>query len=154
MKHDSVLARRTVLQAAAAAAVAGAIPLQALAADAAAALPEAVTKLTGGKEPTPGKVTLWLPELAENGNSVPVGVKVEGEMAGDVYVKAMHIVATDNPEPTVASFELTPSSGRPEVMTRMRLAKSQKVWALAETSDGQLWSGNAEVRVTVGGCGG
>lgn len=113
---------------------------------------EAILKLAGAK-PQAGKVTLKLPEIAENGNTVPFTVVVDHPMAEGNYVKAIHVVAEGNPQPGVASYHLQPT-GKAEVYGRMRLAKTQDVRAVAVLSDGTVWEARKEIKVTVGGCGG
>jgi len=108
----------------------------------------------GKGTPTEGKVTLKAPEIAENGNAVPVTVSVESEMTDKSYVKAVFIAADGNPNPGVATFEFTPMSGKAEVQLRMRLAQTQKLIAVAEMNDGTLYTASREVKVTIGGCGG
>jgi sulfur-oxidizing protein SoxY len=115
---------------------------------------ELLSKLVGGKAAQAGKVTVRMPEIAENGNTVPVTVAVDSPMTPQSYVKAVHVVADDNPNPEVMSVYFTPASGKAELSTRMRLAKTQNVIAYAELSDGTVWSGKAEAKVTIGGCGG
>jgi len=147
--------RRDVLRGAAAFAVAGTVVLSVRPA---AATPEKamelVTKLTGGKTPSEGRITLTMPQIAENGNTVPLTVAVDSPMTDKDYVKAVHIVADGNPEPAVASFGFTPAAGKAEVSTRMRMAKTQNILAVAEMSDGSAWMTRTEVKVTIGGCGG
>jgi sulfur-oxidizing protein SoxY len=124
----------------------------------ASASPEGVQKLmaelTGGKTPAEGKVKVDMPQIAENGNAVPVTVTVESPMTDKDYVKAVHIIAEANPDPGVATFNFTPASGKAQVSTRMRLARTQNIVAVAEMSDGTLYTGKTEVKVTIGGCGG
>lgn len=124
----------------------------------ASASPEGVQKLlaelTGGKTPAEGRVKVDMPQIAENGNAVPVTVTVESPMTDKDYVKAVHIIAEANPDPGVASFGFTPASGKAQVSTRMRLARTQNIVAVAEMSDGTLYTGKTEVKVTIGGCGG
>jgi sulfur-oxidizing protein SoxY len=115
---------------------------------------ELLNKLVGGKSAQAGKVTVRMPEIAENGNTVPITVAVDSPMTAQSYVKAVHVVADDNPNPEVMSVYFTPVSGKAEMSTRMRLAKTQNVIAYAELSDGTVWSGKAEAKVTIGGCGG
>ena len=93
-------------------------------------------------------------KIAENGNAVPVTVTVDSPMTDKDYVEAIHVVADGNPNPGVASFTLTPLAGKAEVQLRVRMASTQKVIALAEMSDGSLWTLAREVKVTIGGCGG
>jgi sulfur-oxidizing protein SoxY len=118
--------------------------------DAAKALLQSLAK----GEPKDGRITLKAPEIAENGNAVPVTVSVDSPMTAQDYVKAIHVVADGNPNPGVASFMLTPLSGKAEVQLRVRMASTQKIVALAEMSDGSLWTLAREVKVTIGGCGG
>jgi sulfur-oxidizing protein SoxY len=105
-------------------------------------------------EPKEGRIAIRAPEIAENGNAVPITVVVESPMTDKDHVKAIHVVADGNPNPGVASFMLTPLSGKAEVQLRVRMASTQKVIALAEMSDGSLWTLAREVKVTIGGCGG
>src|SRR5262245_6104445 len=90
-------------------------------------------------EPKEGRIAIKAPEIAENGNAVPVTVTVDSPMTDKDYVKAIHIVADGNPNPGVASFLLTPLAGKAEVQLRVRMASTQKIIALAEMSDGSLW---------------
>jgi sulfur-oxidizing protein SoxY len=149
------LSRRVVLIGAAAVASALGFARQALAQ---AAEPGAhqklLDKLVGGKKATPGKVKLRIPEIAENGNTVPMTVSVDSPMTAASYVKAVHVVTDNNPRPEVASFFFSPANGKAEVSTRIRLAQTMNVIAYAELSDGTVWSDRAEAKVTIGGCGG
>lgn len=101
-----------------------------------------------------GRITLDLPQIAENGNTVPLTVEVDSPMTEQDYVKAVHIFAEGNPLPNVASFQFSPLSGKASASTRMRLAKTQNVIAVAQMSDGSVYKTVAEVKVTIGGCGG
>lgn len=114
----------------------------------------AISAFTGGKEPATGKITLDAPEIAENGNTVPVGVAVESPMTADNYVESVMILAEGNPNPQVATFHFTAMSGAAEAKTRIRLAKTQNVVAIAKMSDGSTYIDKKEVKVTIGGCGG
>ncbi|TCS64305.1 thiosulfate oxidation carrier protein SoxY [Varunaivibrio sulfuroxidans] len=129
-----------------------------LTANVAQATPEevatALAKLTGGVTPQSGKITLKLPEIAENGASVPVTLIVDSPMTADNYVKQIHLLAEGNPTPEVVSFYLTPAAGKADISTRMRLGQTQKVVAAAVMSDGSVYSTSKEVKVTIGGCGG
>lgn len=120
----------------------------------AAAVSNALAALVGDKTPQEGRVTLTMPEIAENGNTVPLEVAVESPMTEADYVKAVHVFAEGNPQPDVVSFHFTPASGKAAAATRMRLASTQNVVAVAEMSDGSLYSTKREVKVTIGGCGG
>ncbi|MBO6949298.1 MAG: thiosulfate oxidation carrier protein SoxY [Rhodospirillales bacterium] len=115
---------------------------------------EAVMKLIGDKKPAEGKITLELPQIAENGNTVPVGVSVDSPMTADNYVKTVHLFADGNPAPDVASLHFTPMSGKASAATRIRLAGTQNIVAVAEMSDGSVFRAQQEVKVTIGGCGG
>jgi len=115
------------------------------------AVDAAIMKVTGGKSAKPGKINLDLPQIAENGSTVPITVEVEGD-AGSV--KALHLWADKNPRPDVASFHFTPMNGIAKVSTRIRLSKTQNIVAVAEMSDGALYMAKSEIKVTIGGCGG
>lgn len=115
---------------------------------------DAVMKLIGDKKPAEGKITFDLPQIAENGNTVPVGVTVDSPMTAKDYVKSVHLFADGNPAPEVATLHFTPMSGKASAATRMRLAKTQNVVAVAEMSDGSVFRAQQEVKVTIGGCGG
>lgn len=114
----------------------------------------ALDRILAGRTPEEARVTLRLPPIAENGNTVPMAVLVESPMTAADYIKAIHVFADKNPTPELASFRLTPAMGRAQVDTRIRLGQTQDVIAVAETSDGKLLIGRAEVKVTIGGCGG
>jgi sulfur-oxidizing protein SoxY len=120
----------------------------------AAAAESLIMEFTGGKTPETGKITLTAPEIAENGNTVPVSVSVDSAMTGDDMVDAVLIVAESNPYPAVATMHFTALSGTAAATTRMRLAKTQKVFAVAKMSDGSVYMDQKEVKVTIGGCGG
>ncbi|HXJ09026.1 MAG TPA: SoxY-related AACIE arm protein [Burkholderiales bacterium] len=113
---------------------------------------EAIAKLVGNAQVNKGKVTLELPQLVENGNSVSMSVKVDSPMTGKDYVKAIHVFTEKNPQPYVATFHLGPRAGRALVATRIRLADSQTVTAIAELSDGSFWSQQVNVVVTLAAC--
>jgi len=111
-------------------------------------------EFTGGKDASDGKISLEMPEIAENGNTVPLSISVESPMTSDDYVKRVIIISEGNPRPEVATFNFTPRSGVAEASTRMRLAKTQNVAAVAEMSDGSFFAIKRQVKVTIGGCGG
>ena len=104
--------------------------------------------------PKEAKVTLKAPEIAENGNAVPLTVTVDSEMSEKSYVKALYIAADGNPNAGVAVYEFTPLSGKAEVSLRVRLQQTQKLVVVAEMNDGTLYTASREVKVTIGGCGG
>ena len=138
--------------AAAAAATAGMLPRVSLADK--ASMEEAIAKATGGASTQAGRITLDLPQIAENGNTVPIGIEVDSPMTDGDYVKTVHIFAEANPNPEVCSIHFTPASGVAKAATRMRMIKTQNVVAVAEMSDGSLYRETVEVKVTIGGCGG
>ncbi|CAL76977.1 Putative sulfur oxidation protein (soxY) [Bradyrhizobium sp. ORS 278] len=115
---------------------------------------EMIKKFTGGKDATKGKITLDLPEIAENGNTVPLALSVESPMTADNYVKEVLFVADGNPNAGVATLMFTPMSGKAEASIRIRLAQTQNVIAVAKMSDGSLFTERKTVKVTIGGCGG
>jgi len=96
-----------------------------------------------------GKVKIVLPEIAENGNTVPVKVAVESPMTADDYVKSITLYSEGNPDIDIATYHFTPSSGKAAVAARIRLAKTQNVVAVAEMSTGKFYVGKAQVKVTV-----
>jgi sulfur-oxidizing protein SoxY len=118
------------------------------------ALDAAIKKAIGEAKPADGRITLTLPEIAENGNTVPFEFAVQSPMSDMDYVKAVHVFAPGNPQPEVASFLFSPASGKAAVTSRMRLAKTQDIVALAEMSDGKVFMTKRTVKVTIGGCGG
>ena len=115
---------------------------------------EAIKKFTGGKTPVQGKVKLDLPEIAENGNTVPMTVTVESPMTEQSHVTDVLIVADENPRSGVVTFHFTPASGVAEANTRIRLAATQDVIAVAKMNDGSVFMTSKQVKVTIGGCGG
>ena len=119
-----------------------------------AAVQKLIAKIAGDRKIEEGRITLDAPEIAENGNTVPIAVEVDSPMTEDDYVKAVHLFAAGNPRPEVATFHFTPKNGIAAASTRIRLAKTQKIFAVAEMSDGSLFMTSREVKVTIGGCGG
>lgn len=113
---------------------------------------DAIRKVAGAATITAGRVKLELPPLSENGNAVPLAVRVESPMTEKDHVKAVHVFTEKNPQPDVVSFHLGPRAGRATVATRIRLADSQTVIAVAELSDGSFWSDRASVVVTLAAC--
>ena len=117
-------------------------------------LDEMAKKFTGGAAPVEGKVKLDLPEIAENGNTVPITVSVDSPMRDADYVKEVIVLADGNPNAGVATFHVAPASGAAEANTRIRLANTQNIVAIAKTNDGKFYTGKKQVKVTIGGCGG
>src|SRR5215216_1489132 len=112
----------------------------------------AIREVIGEATVREGKVKLDLPPLIENGNAVPLSVSVENPMTETDHVKSVHIFNEKNPQPNVASFHLGPRAGRARISTRIRLADSQKVIAIAQLSDGSFWSDSIDVIVTLAAC--
>jgi sulfur-oxidizing protein SoxY len=112
----------------------------------------AINKVIGEAAVQTGKVHLDVPPLVENGNTVAVSVSVESPMTAASHVKAIHLFNEKNPQSDVASFYLGPRAGRAEVATRIRLADTQTVIAIAELSDGSFWQDSADVVVTLAAC--
>jgi len=104
--------------------------------------------------PTEGGVELDLPEIAENGNTVPMTVTVDAPMTADAYVQSVMVMADGNPQPEVARFHFTPDCGTASASTRMRLVGTQNIVAVAQMNDGSTLVGRKLVKVTIGGCGG
>jgi sulfur-oxidizing protein SoxY len=115
---------------------------------------EQIAKFTGGKAAEQGKISIELPEIAENGNTVPLSITVDAPMAADNYVSEVMVVAEGNPNPGVATFHFSPMSGKAAASTRIRLATTQNIVVVAKTSTGQFFTGQKLVKVTIGGCGG
>jgi sulfur-oxidizing protein SoxY len=113
-------------------------------------LNEAIKKAIGDAKPVASKnIKLDVPEIAENGNTVPFTVD-----AGEGGVRAVHVFATGNPRVEVASFHFSPMSGKAAATSRMRLGKTQDVLAIAQMNDGKVYMAKNTVKVTIGGCGG
>jgi len=108
---------------------------------------DAIMALTGGAELGEGGITLTAPEIAENGNTVPISVDAPGAVAITIY-------ADGNPVPSVATFNFGPLSASQSAATRIRLATTQNVVAVAKMADGSFQMAKSEVKVTIGGCGG
>lgn len=112
----------------------------------------AIQAITGGAKMTEGRVTLVIPPLVENGNLVVLKVSVQSPMTANDYVKAIHVIAEGNPLPNIFTAYLTPRSGTANITTRVRLADSQRVWAIAQMNNGSFWQGSAETLVTLSAC--
>lgn len=136
--------------------IAGTAVIALLPFDRAAATPdsmvEAIRKVLGGATAREERVKLDMPPLIENGNTVPLTVSVESPMTNGDYVNAIHVFNEKNPQPNVLSAKLSPRTGKAMVGTRIKLGDSQKIVAIAETSDGRFWSASADVIVTLAAC--
>jgi sulfur-oxidizing protein SoxY len=116
------------------------------------AMQEAIHRLVGEAAVQRGRIKLDLPPLVENGNVVPLTVAVDSPMTPADHVAAIHIVNQKNPQPHVISVRLGPRAGRANLSTRIKLADSQQIVAIAEMSDGSFWSESADVVVTLAAC--
>ncbi|WP_332694119.1 thiosulfate oxidation carrier protein SoxY [Bosea sp. (in: a-proteobacteria)] len=150
---SSGLTRRSTISAGAIAAFASLLGARLAFADEKAVTAE-IKKLYGDKPMAAGKIKLDVPEIAENGLVVPVNVEVESPMTEADYVKAVHIFADGNPQPGIVSYTFTPACGKASAATRMRLAQTQNIVCVAEMSNGSLHMAKANIKVTIGGCGG
>jgi sulfur-oxidizing protein SoxY len=112
----------------------------------------AIRAFVGEAKPQPGRIHLEIPQLVENGNAAPVTVAADSPMSEADHVKAIGLFNEKNPLPNVAVFHLGPRSGRARIETRMRLATSQTITAIAMMSDGSVWSDTAQVIVTLAAC--
>jgi sulfur-oxidizing protein SoxY len=117
-----------------------------------AAMQDAIRKVVGQSPVRRGKVKLDVPPLIDNGNAVALSVAVDSPMNAAEHVKAIHVFTEKNPQPNVVSVYLGPRSGRATVTTRVRLADTQTVAAIAQLSDGSFWSDSADVVVTLAAC--
>jgi sulfur-oxidizing protein SoxY len=155
MRGQPTATRRRFLGLAGSTAVIGALPAL-ISVRPAEATPEtmaaAIRTVTGGAVVQSGKVKLDIPPLVENGNSVPMTVSVASPMTANDHVKSIHVFNEKNPQPNLGNFYLGPRAGRAQVSTRVRLADSQKITAIAKLSDGSFWSVTADVVVTLAAC--
>jgi sulfur-oxidizing protein SoxY len=117
-----------------------------------ASMTVAMQKILQGAKPTPGRITIDLPPLVENGGTVPMTISVQSPMSVADYVKTIHVFNEKNPQPQVITATLSPRSGRAEIKTRIRLADTQTIYALAQMSDGTWFSAEAHVIVTLAAC--
>ena len=115
-------------------------------------LAAAVSRFAGGAAVRTGRVKIDIAELVDNGNVVPISVSVDSPMTPDNYVKSIAVFNEKNPQRDVARFSLGPRSGKVMVTTRIRLASTQKLVAVAQLSDGSFWSHTVDVIVTLAAC--
>jgi sulfur-oxidizing protein SoxY len=135
--------RRDALILGAGAATVALLPVQAFASGDS----EAIAAFTGGAATSEGGIDLTAPEIAENGNTVPVAVSAPGAVS-------IILLAAGNPNPDVCTFNFSPLSGSQSASTRIRLAGTQEVIAIAKMADGSFVQTSSIVKVTIGGCGG
>jgi sulfur-oxidizing protein SoxY len=154
MRKPENSTRRKFLGLAGGAAVLGAVPVVTLrpAQATPAMMAAAIRNVVGTAVVHIGKVKLDLPPLVENGNTVPMTVSVSSAMTPDDYVKSIHVFNEKNPQPNIGNFYLGPHAGRGQISTRIRLADSQKITAIAHLSDGSFWSASVDVVVTLAAC--
>ena len=154
MRKNVKSTRRRFLRLAGGAAVIGAVPIPTLrpAEATPAMLAAAIRNVVGAAVVRTGKVKLDVPPLVENGNTVPMTVSVSSPMTADDYVKSIHVFNEKNPQPNIGNFYLGPRAGRAQISTRIRLADSQKITAIARLSDGSYWSASIDVVVTLAAC--
>ena len=126
---------------------AGAVVASGLPAFASTATDDAIAAFTGGAEVGAGDLSLTAPEIAENGNTVPI------EVASATAVEIM-VLAAGNPTPSVATFKFGSLAASRNASTRIRLAGTQDVVAIAKLEDGSFVRASSTVKVTIGGCGG
>jgi sulfur-oxidizing protein SoxY len=117
-----------------------------------AMLEEAIRDVIGEANLQTGKITLEVPPLVENGNTVPVTIIVDSPMSKADHVKAIHVFNEKNPQPHVISITLGPRAGKARIATRIKLADTQRIVGIAEMSDGSFWTGEANVIVTIAAC--
>jgi sulfur-oxidizing protein SoxY len=115
-------------------------------------MPAVIARLVGNAKVNQGRVKVGLPPLVENGHLVPLTVRVESPMTEADHVKAIHVFTDKNPLPEVVSFYLGPRAGRATLSTRVRLADTEDVVAIAQMSDGSFWSERQNVVVTTAAC--
>jgi sulfur-oxidizing protein SoxY len=154
MHKTKTATRRQFLASAGSAAVLGTVPIVTLrpAEATPAMMAGAIRDVVGTAVVRTGKVKLEVPPLVENGNTVPMTVTVTSPMTAEDHVRSIHVFVEKNPQPNVGNFVLGPRAGRAQVSTRIRLADSQKIVAIAKLSDGSFWSVSADVVVTLAAC--
>lgn len=113
---------------------------------------QVMSKIIGNQSVKTGRIYFELPPLVENGNLVAVKCAVQSPMTANDYVKVIHMIAEGNPLPNIVSCYFTPLSGKAEFSTRIRLADSQRVWVLAQMSNGEFWRTSADTVVTLSAC--
>jgi sulfur-oxidizing protein SoxY len=153
---NRLLSRRDFIVGTGTAALVAHLPAPAAAADAAeysSGFKLALARLLKGATPKQGGIDMDLPSSVENGDYVPVALFVDSPMAPESHVRKIHLLSTANPRAHVATFHFTPLSGKARVTSRMRLAKTQDVVAIAELGDGTFLMSTRLVDVKVGGCG-
>jgi sulfur-oxidizing protein SoxY len=146
------LTRRALITSAAAGAALVLLPVPLARAATDAEVAAALEAVLAGRSPLEAGLEIEVPALAENGGQVPVTIRADSPMTAADHVTAIHLIATQNPTPGIGTFRLSPRLARADVFTRIRLAEGQRLWVLAELSNGTVLSAAAEVAVTTGGC--
>ena len=146
--------RRQFVKAFGSAALVGAVPVVSLrrAEGTPATLASAIHDVIGEAQVRTGKVKVEIPPLVENGNTVPMTVSVASPMTSNDHVTSIHVFNEKNPQPHIGTFYIGSTAGRAQVSSRLRLADSQKVVAIAQLSDGSFWSASVDVVVTLAAC--
>ena len=154
MQQHEKSTRRRFLGLAGSAAALGVVPVVSLRPAEArpAMLASAIRNVVGSAVVQTGRVKIDIPPLVENGNTVPMTVSVTSPMTPEDFVRSIHVFNEKNPQPNIGNFYLGPRAGRAQVSTRIRLADSQKIVAIAHLSDGSFWSAAADVVVTLAAC--
>src|SRR3982074_424596 len=154
MRQPKQTSRRRFLGLAGSTAVLGAIPIVTVRPVEAtpAMLASAIRNVVGEAVVRTGRAKLEVPPLVENGNTVPMTVSVQNPMTTEDHVKSIHVFSEKSPQPNIGNFYLSPQAGRAQISTRIRLADSQKIVAIARLSDGSFWSATVDVVVTLAAC--
>jgi sulfur-oxidizing protein SoxY len=154
MRQPNAATRRLFLRRSGGAAMLGAVWVVTprLAEATPATLAAAIRAVTGAAPLRPGRVRIEIPPLVENGNTVPLTISVDSPMTTDDYVRSIHVFNEKNPQPNIGHFYLGARAGRAQISTRIRLADSQKITAIAHLADGSFWSASADVVVTLAAC--
>lgn len=148
--HAAGATRRGVLLGGVGCLIAVLVPVGSLAAP--ADMQAAIAGLFGDRPLRQGGISLTIPPLAENGNSVPLAIAVDSPMTEADHVRRIAVFSPLNPLPNIIQFELGPRAGKASVSTRIRLSRTQDILVVAELSDGTLRSASAGIMVTVGAC--
>lgn len=151
MRKRPLVPRRAVLTAGSAGALALLLP-PAARGQSAQEMAAAIAQFAGDRPVQPGRVKLEIAPLVDNGNVVPMKVSVASPMTAADHVAEIAVFNEKNPQRDVARFTLGPRAGKAEVATRIRLATSQKLVALARMSDGSVWSDTVDVVVVLAAC--
>lgn len=114
----------------------------------------AVARLVSASNIQDGRITIILPQIAENGGTVPLSLSVDSPMTEQDHVTALHIFCDGNPLPEMATYRFGPHNGKADLSLRIRLSKTQNVIAVAEMSTGEAFIARQQIKVTLGGCGG